>query len=1094
MGQEGLFDLSPSQEIVWVHERLSPGSRAYNFTAFVVVRGELDANAVREGLGHVLDHHDGLRLELADTPDGRPAQRVRARCEPRFRSVDISGESDVDAAFDEVVRAEATTSFDTYEAPLVRWCLVRTGEREHRLIHVEHHLIHDGRSFLILVGDLFRAYRALVAGEPVELPETVSYTEHLRRVAAVPPGDRAESLAFWHRELEDATFEATLPGLARPGAVRRNHGAQHRQRFAPEVADRIRARSLASGHTVYTTMLGLFAELVRRYCGQDDLIVGTAVGNRYDEVGTSVGMFVNTIPLRLRLSGEASVDDMLSDVTETLIRAIPHQDVPIQQLTRAIGRHTSGVENPLFNVAFSGVDDGVPDVRVPGLDVVLSEGHNFGTTRFDLDLVLIPDARRVVGPRVGPAALDLHWDYDADLFTAETVGLLADRLAALVEVRLDEPETTPVASLAAAPAPVPADDAAEEDRRHPVVSGVLLPPGRDPEAVAVVSGALTLTYRDLDARVQRVAAELTAAGVGSGQPVAVLLPRGLDVVVALLACARVGAVYCPMSPADPAERLHRLLDRLQPVLALTDATNAGRLPAVPVPLAVLDGGRWPSARPGVSPDGIAYVIHTSGSTGVPKPVAVGAVALSYLVEAIVDRYALTSDDRVLMFTQPHFDVALEEILPTLAVGARLVVPQSELLGGPELVAVSAARSVTVANLPTSYVLTVGPELTEALRDGRWRPRLLVVGGERVTGESLRDLAGAGTATVLNAYGVTEATVTSTVHEVTEEDLASPATVPLGADLPGTRTYVVDRSGRPLPAGAVGEIAIGGPGLARGYLHDEPATDRAFRHVDALGGQRVYRTGDRGYRDAAGRLHFVGRVDEQIKFRGYRIEPGEVRSVLVDHPRVRDAYVLLTATEGTGEAQLVAYVEPVPAPDDDGPEHRDLRAHLGDRLPEHLVPSAFVLVPELPRTPVGKIRRDELPPVVATAVRQDVPLVSDQEEQIARIWREVLGVDRVGRTDNFFDLGGHSLLLLRVHARLVRELRLDLPVVTLFRFPTIEAIAAHLAGEDGDATGRPDLGQARLAGRDRLSRARARRGGSDDQSQEPAPLDRMGTQS
>ncbi|MFE0589865.1 amino acid adenylation domain-containing protein [Micromonospora echinospora] len=1084
MGQEGLFDLSPSQEIVWVHERLSPGSRAYNFTAFVVVRGDLDVDVVHEALGHVLDHHDGLRLELADTPDARPAQRVRDRCRPRFRSVDISGEPDVDAAFDEVVRAEATTSFDTYEAPLVRWCLVRTGAREHRLIHVEHHLIHDGRSFLILVGDLFRAYRALVAGEPVALPATVSYTEHLRRVAAVPPGDRAESLAFWHRELADATFEATLPGLARPGAVRRNRGAQHRQRFAPEVADRIRARSVASGHTVYTTMLGLFAELVRRHCGQDDLIVGTAVGNRYDAVDTSVGMFVNTIPLRLRLSGQTPVDDMLSDVTETLIRAIPHQDVPIQQLTREIGRHTSGVENPLFNIAFSGVDDSVPDVRVPGLDVVLSEGHNFGTTRFDLDLVFIPDARRVVGPRVGPAALDLHWDYDADLFSAETVRLLADRLAALVEAYLDAPPTAPVASLAATPAPPAADVAGKP--AHPVVSGELLSPDRDPEAVAVISGARTLTYRDLDALVRRTATALTAAGVGPGAPVAVLLPRGLDVVVALLACARVGAVYCPMSAADPADRLHLLLERLRPALVLTDATTAGRLPALPAPLAVLDGDRWPAARPAVPLDEVAYVIHTSGSTGVPKPVAVGRAALSHLVDAIVGRYALTPDDRVLMFTQPHFDVALEEILPTLAVGARLVVPQSEVLGAPELVAVSAARRVTVANLPTSYVLTVAPELASAWRDGRWRPRLLVVGGEAVTGESLRELVEAGPTTVLNAYGVTEATVTSTVHEVTGDDLASTATVPLGVDLPGVRTYVVDRSGRPLPDGAVGEIAVGGAGLARGYLHDEAATARSFGEVDALGGQRVYRTGDRGYRDTSGRLRFAGRLDDQVKFRGYRIEPGEIRSVLVEHPGVRDAYVLLAAGADSGEAQLVAYVEP--GPDGDAPEPAALRAFLAGRLPEHLVPSAFVPVPKLPRTPVGKVRRDDLPPVVATATRPDVPLASDREEQIARIWREVLGVDRVGRTDNFFDLGGHSLLLLRVHARLVRELRLDLPVVTLFRYPTVEAIAAHLAGGEGEPTGRPDLGPARLAGRDRLSRARARRGGADDPPHEAVPLD------
>ncbi|MEU4565043.1 amino acid adenylation domain-containing protein [Micromonospora sp. NPDC023956] len=1087
MGQEGLFDLAPSQEIVWVHERLSPGSRAYNFTAFVVVRGDLDPEAVHEALGHVLDHHDGLRLELADTPDARPAQRVRARCRPRFRTLDISGEPDVDAAFDEVVRVEATTGFDTYEAPLVRWCLVRTGAREHRLIHVEHHLIHDGRSFLILAGDLFRAYRSLVAGAPVELPATVSYTDHLRRVAAVSPGDRAESLAFWHRELADATFEATLPGLARPGAVRRNHGAQHRQRFAPEVADRIRARSAESGHTVYTTMLGLFAELVRRHCGQDDLVVGTAVGNRYDAVDTSVGMFVNTIPLRLRLSGETPVDDMLSDVTETLIRAIPHQDVPIQQLTREVGRHTSGVENPLFNIAFSGVDDTVPDVRVPGLDVVLSEGHNFGTTRFDLDLVFIPDARRVVGPRVGPAALDLHWDYDADLFSAETVRLLADRLAALVEAYLDAPPTAPVASLAPAPVPDPVGDVAG-GAEHPVVSGEVLPPGRDPEAVAVVSGARTLTYRDLDVRVRRVATALTAAGVLAGQPVAVLLPRGPDVVVALLACARVGAVYCPMSVADPADRLHLLLDRLRPALALTDAATAGRLPAVPAPLAVLDGDRWPAAGPAATLDDVAYVIHTSGSTGVPKPVAVGRAALSHLVDAIVGRYALTADDRVLTFTQPHFDVALEEILPTLAVGARLVVPQSEVLGGPELVAVSAARRVTVANLPTSYVRTVAPDLASAWRDGRWRPRLLVVGGEAVTGESLRDLVSTGTTTVLNAYGVTEATVTSTVHEVTGDDLASTATVPLGTDLPGTRTYVVDRSGRPLPDGAVGEIAVAGVGLARGYLHDEAATAGAFRHVDALGGQRVYRTGDRGYRDTAGRLHFAGRLDDQVKFRGYRIEPGEIRSVLVEHPGVRDAYVLLT-TGPDGQAQLVAYVEP--GPDGDAPEHGQLRAFLAGRLPEHLVPSAFVPVPKLPRTPVGKVRRDDLPPVVATVTRQDVPLASDREERIARIWREVLGVDRVGRTDNFFDLGGHSLLLLRVHARLVRELRADLPVVTLFRYPTVEAIATHLAGEGGESSGRPDPGPARSAGRDRLSRARARRGGTDAGPHEVVPLDENG---
>ncbi|MEV5508108.1 non-ribosomal peptide synthetase [Streptomyces orinoci] len=1026
-----MFGLSTSQEIVWLHEQMQPGSRAYNFTATMDLRGELDQDALRAALGAALERHPGLRLELVDAQGALPGQRVREGCPPRLRTVDLSGQEDAEDTFRRLLRTEAETPLDVHQAPLLRWTLVRLGERHHRLIHVEHHLVHDGHSFAILLRDVFGEYRSRVLGEPLQLPAAPSYQEHI--AAAQGPGRaqrQAASLEFWRDQLAGAAFDLPLPGLTRPGARRRHAGGQLRQAIDAELAERLRAHSRAQGHTPFSTLLALFAELLRRHSGRTDLVIGTAVGNRPQGFEETVGMFVNTIPLRLRLDAEAPAREVADEVTDGLIRALPHQEVPVQVLTRELGLHTSGADNPLFSVMFSAHDAALPEIVVPGLEVSLFEGFNTGTTRFDLDLVLMPDDRRMVGPRQGPAGMTLVWDYDRDLFDEATAALLAERFLALVRAYLDAPEA-PMAALAPQPAAAPAPLAA--------VDGTVLDPlsRHDAGRLALLSGARQLTYGELYGMVQELAGRLSGAGVRRGQPVAVVLPRGTHSVTALLACLRLGAVYCPLSPNDPADRLRTLLERLRPALVLTDRESALSLPAEGLPLALLDGPAFPAAEDAECLADAAYVIHTSGSTGLPKAVLVGREALARHATAMAARFALSPADRVLLFAQPSFDVALEEVLPSLLAGCALVLPQREVPTGPELVAVLASRPVTVANLPTSYLLAVRGELTEALREGMWQPRLLVLGGERLPAAALRELLAATDATVLNAYGVTEAAITSTVHEVSREPDGA-AEVPLGLPLPGVGVHVLDDRLRPLPGGAVGQLAISGGGLAEGYLGDERATTATaerFVTVPALGDERVYLTGDLGYRDEHGLVHFLGRQDNQVKLRGYRIELEEIEAAASAELGGRSCAVVLSRLPA-GPC-LVGFL-------DGGAEVDQPLLHkaLSARLPAALVPSHWIRLDRMPLLPGGKPDRTALARLAAEHRPEEEGAVRDGEvpdpavELLSEGWREVLGHDRFSPSSHFFQVGGHSLLAAQLAAWLEPRLGSRPPLRVLFQHPVL----------------------------------------------------------
>ncbi|HET6859628.1 MAG TPA: amino acid adenylation domain-containing protein [Streptomyces sp.] len=1059
-----MLPLSSSQEIVWLHEQVQPGSRAYNFTASLDLWGALDTTALNRGLAATLERHPGLRLELVPADGAVPGQRVADACLPRLHTVDLTQEPDAESAYQTLLRTEAERPLDTFEAPLLRWTLVRLADDHHRLIHVEHHLIHDGHSFAILLADVFGVYRAHVLGEPVEPAPASSYADHVRAQAGADQAvQRRAGLEHWVNELRDASYDMPLPGLVRPGAGRRHRGGQLRQSIGADLAERLRAHTRERGLTPFSTLLGLFAELLRRHSGRSEMVIGTAVGNRPRGFEDAVGMFVNTIPLRLRLrlDADAPADDTMDEVTDTLFRALPHQEVPVQELTRALGLHTSGADNPLFSVMFSAHDANLPELDVPGLDITLFEGFNTGTTRFDLDVVLLPDDRRGVGPRHGAAGMTLVWDYDADLFGEEVATLLAGRFLDLLRAYLDTPDAV-LAELApptdAAPAPpalaVPAD-------RDPLDAVGL----HDPSLPALLVGARRISYGELDQRVAALAQRMRAAGVRAGRPVAAVLPRGVDSVVTLLACLRTGAVYCPLSPSDPPARLALLLERLSPALVLT----SDAAPALPDGLvtATVDAAVLPAAAPAEAVPSAAYIIHTSGSTGLPKPVAVGRAALRNHLVGAADRFCLAAGDRVLLFAQPSFDVALEEVLPSLYAGACLVVPEQEVPTGAELADLLAAARVTVANLPTSYFLATREDLRPALRDGRWSPRLLVLGGERIPADAMRTflIDTADGVRVLNVYGVTEAAISSTVYEITAEALVDGAEIPLGAELPGTRIHVLDAGRRPLPAGAVGELAVAGAGLAEGYVGNPEATDSRFVTVPALGGERVYLTGDLGFRGQDGLLRFLGRKDNQIKLRGYRIELEEVEAAASAVLGGRSCAVVLDR-EAPGGPRLVGFLETLDAQQGAGAQEafdeQALHVELSGRLPGALVPGRWVQLETMPSLPGGKPNRvalarlaAELEPTAPAAETEPAweptPATEPLVALVAEGWREALGHSRFEDSSHFFRVGGHSLLAAQLAAWLEPRLGERPPLRLLFQNPVLADQARALAATAATTT-------------------------------------------
>ena len=1017
-GEVYAYPLSSGQRRLWFLEQWSPDTPAYNIAVNYRVAGPLDLDALQGAFDDLVARHEPLRTTFTVDEHGDPLQLVHPPAPCDFEVLPVGDEEDARRA----LAAEAHRPFSLERGPLLRVRVLRLGPQDHRLTLVIHHVVFDGWSLPVLLRDLQACYAHRRDGLPPRLPELpIQYADYaIWERERVERGDLERDLAYWRGKLAGAVDLAFPLDKPRP-TTQRFRGARHLFRLPPAVADALRALCERERVTPFMAALAAYQAVLHRWSGRDGFVVGTpGAGRDRPETHDLVGFFVNSLPLRADLSGDPTYRELLARVRETCLGAFEHQALPFDRLVDALRIPRDPSRNPLFQTLFTFED--AARAPPPAGPLPLVDDHpQLETAKLDVALSLETDAEGIVGAV----------DYDVDLYEHETMVRVGDAFCALFAAALRDPDAR-VSRL-----PLRAQDAARPDAHAAApeaadatfVDLFEAQARRAPDATAVVDGATTLTYAQLDARAARVARHLRARGLAPETPVAVLLDRSADLVASLLGVMRAGCAYVPLDPAYPPARLHAAMEDVKAPVLVTRREHLARLGPHPDALlvdALPDddiSDDIPLAAPSAArPEGLAYVLFTSGSTGRPKGVMVEHRSLALFLRGQVDAMEVTPRDRVLCVASPGFDASLFQMGLPLAAGATLVLAPADARAGPAAARLLREARVTVADLTPSAWKTVPPTDLPDLR-------LVIAGGEACP-QALVDAWGRGRR-FINAYGPTEATVSATHADCAP---GAPGQPPIGRPLPGVRVHILDAAMAEVPEGAVGEIHLGGACLARGYFGRPDLT--AERFVIGRDGARLYRTGDLARRRPDGQVEFLGRADEQVKVRGFRIEPAEVEAALLAHPALAAA-VVVARPDAAGEPRLVAYVVPREAP---APSPAALRAFLQARLPPHMVPSLLVPLDALPLTAHGKVDRAALPPpeALAPAPAHEAPRTKT-EEALCAAWSEVLGVPRVGVHDNFFDLGGDSLLAIKATLR-AQEKGVRVTPKDLFERQTVAALA------------------------------------------------------
>ncbi|MYX74641.1 non-ribosomal peptide synthetase, partial [Streptomyces sp. SID3915] len=1050
--------LSPAQRRLWFLNELDPGTAAYHISFAVRLRGALDHRALRLALGDVLTRHESLRTLIKES-DGEPYQAVPASGDAR---VTLPLTPVDDASLDAALRDSAALPFDLAREVPLRAALFRTADDRHTLLVTVHHIAADGWSMGPLAQDLAGAYAARTAGRtpswtplPVQYADYTLWQKDLLGSTEDPASLATGQLAYWQAALAGAPEETPLPrDRPRPTASSGRGGIVALPLTEETTADLARlARSSAT--STFMVLHSALAALLHRIGGGADVVVGTPVAGRTDEaLDPLVGFFVNTLALRTEVRAEEPFDGLLARVRETDLAAYAHQELPFERLVEAVRPTRSPARHPLFQVMLGLNNHRPPQLDLPGLHARV-EGVDTGSAKFDLSFSFTERP----GPRGGEAALEGTLEFSRDLFDTGTAERIAEWFGRLVAHAVREPGTR-VSDL-------PLIGAEERGRLlalgdggglGPEPAGVLERFARTVAAarsgdIAVTAPDGSVSFAELDERSDRIAALLEDAGVGAGEPVAVLLPRSVDSIAALLGVLKAGAVYAPLDDSLPQGRIDAVLADARPGAVLTADATAAR---VPDGYRRLDLGAAPTAR---LPEGTArpgagspaYLLHTSGSTGRPKGVLVGHGSLARLLDhhrrrlfGPAVRETGRSRLQVALTASLSFDAAWDPVLWMID-GHRLHVLDDLTRRDPEALAEAVrTRGLDVLeSTPTHVRQLLDAGLFASPADA---PAVLVLGGEAVPPSlwsALREQAGV---RCLNFYGPTEATVDTLTADV--RDFTRPV---LGTPVGGTRAYLLDARLRPVPVGVTGDLYLAGDSPALGY-HGRPAETARVFLPDPYGpaGARMYRTGDRAVRAADGALEFAGRADGQVKVRGFRVEPDEITAVLESHPDVVHAAVV-TRGDGPAGASLAAYVvtrPPYGATDPDGRTAAllaALRDHVATHLPAYMVPSGWLAVDGIPLTPSGKLDRAALPeplPVVSVAGAGRSPR-NPREDVLCTLFAEVLGVDKVLIDDDFFALGGHSLLATRLIGRIRATLGVDASIRSLFEAPTVAALAERL---------------------------------------------------
>ena len=1046
--------LSFAQERLWFIDRMDPGSTVYNLATPLRLAGPLDVRAMERALGEMVRRHAVLRTRFA-VVDGRPVQRIESPewFHPAFDDVSALPEEAREARLAEIAAAEARTPFDLEAGPLFRARLVRAAPDDHLLVVGMHHAVTDGWGSGVFWRELVTLYGAFLRGEPSPLPALpVRYADFAAWQREWLRGPRlGAQVAWWREHLAGAPAVLTLPTDRPRPPVQSHRGARVPFSFTPEEAGALRALALEQRGTPFMALLAAFGLVLSRWSGQDDVVVGTPVAGRTRrEVEGVVGLFVNTLPIRADLSGDPSFRALLARVREATLGAYAHQDLPFERLVEELAPERSLSHAPVFQVLLMlhNAPDG-PTEGFAGLEA-RGQGGDQGSAKADLTLVLseTPDGRFA-------GALE----YATDLFDEATARRLAGHLRALARSAAARPDA-PVSSLEMMDGEERAAlvAAGSATASFPVASIPALfgaQAARAPDAVAVTFGGESVSYAELDARANRLAHRLVSAGARPDSLVGLFVDRSIDTVVGILAILKAGAGYLPLDPAYPEDRLAYMLEDSGASLVVATQDLADASPKTTPPMLILDTreeraavAARPSTAPeiDVSPDSLAYVIYTSGSTGKPKGVQVTHANVVRLFRATDHWFGFGAGDVWTLFHSYAFDFSVWEIWGALLYGGRLVVVPFDVSRSPEdFYALLETEGVTVLNQTPSAFRQLMRADEEAAERGEMRDlalRSVVFGGEALDPATLRgwvERRGDDRPTLVNMYGITETTVHVTYRVIRAKDTVDGSSSPIGVPIPDLAVHLLDRNGRLVPAGIVGEMHVGGAGVARGYLHRPELTAQRFvpDPFSADADARLYRSGDLARRLPDGSLEFHGRADDQVKVRGFRIELGEIESVLLDHPSVREA-VVLARGEGDGR-RLVAWVVA------EGGSAPELRAHLGGRLPDYMVPAAFVFLDALPLTRHGKVDRRALPEPDAADLGEAgyVAPRTPTEELLAAVWAELLGAARVGVDDSFFVLGGHSLLATRVASRVRETLGVELPVRAVFEHPTLAALAAEV---------------------------------------------------
>ncbi len=1029
----GRLPLSYAQQRMWFLDQLNPGAATYKSPWLVRIAGRLDTDVLHTALRRLVGRHEVLRTRYAAV-DGVPYQVIDPL--PERIPTDVVDLSELPAEpreerMRELAQDRTRRPVDLAAGPVVSCLVIRMGRDDHVVMVDMHHIATDGWSLGIVGAELLALYQAESEQRPDELaPLPVQYADFAAwQRDRLSDADLADQLAYWRRQL--AGLPVTDLPADRPRPVQRSWaGDSLTVRMPATLRAALEKLARAEQVSLMTVLLSAFQLLIARYTAVDDVVLGSVFSGRTRaELEPLVGFFANTLVLRTDLSGDPTGRELIHRTEATVTAAHGHQEVPFDKLVEAVAPDRDPSRNPLFGVCV--IMQNVSAGGSAGTITARAVPVSLGTSRFDLAVYLsvAPDGRLAVG-----------LEYSTELFDADRMSRLVAHYRRVLESLVLDPD-----------APVGRIDVLPAGERATVLdewSGAAVAAGapalltdafddwlrRTPDAVAVRAGTREVTYRELDAAADALAHRLTGHGAGPDERVGVLLERGVDLVVALLAVLRAGAAYVPLDPMLPPARIRFVAADAGCCAVLSTEALAGALPPGTPVLSVnrADSNESTVDRlRGPVPGNLAYVIYTSGSTGTPKGVAVSHANAASYASATVQRTGLSPDDRVLQFCNPAFDVSVHEIFGALGAGATLVCAPREMLTDPGALAELLAREqVTVAAIAPAMLALLDATGLPGLRD-------LMAAGEPFAAD-LADRWAPGR-TFRNGYGPTEASVVCVEHRCS----AGEPDVPMGRPLPGVRAYVVDRAQRPVPAGVPGELLIGGPGVARGYL-DRPASTAEQFVPDPFGaerGGRLYRTGDLVEWTRDGLLRFLGRADNQVKVRGYRIELGEVESALAAHPAVETAVVTAPA-DPDGSRRLVGYVVPRrPAP-----SVEDLRAHLSGRLPGYMQPAAFVLLDELPVTPNGKLDRAALPAPGARRAGLATGYVEPRtaaESRVAAIWRDVLGVERVGVHDGFFVLGGNSLQATRVVSRLRETLGASVDLRGFFAAPTVAALAATL---------------------------------------------------